>query len=399
MVLWLLHGMVVGGTALCLLYYVFAIYSSRRFFSRSAGPGVFTPPASILKPVSGLDPEAMANFASFCRQDYPDYEILFGVTAPDDPAVPVIQKLLEEFPERPMRLVIGTDAKGANEKVSKLCRLEREAHYEVLVISDSDMRVAPDYLRAVVAPLSNQQVGAATCVYRAFAPPRLGSELDAIGLSTDFFAGVVTAWQLEGVKFTLGGTVATTRRHLAEMGGLEAIADCLFDDFELGRRIACKGFRVELLPYVVSTLLPSESLADFFKRHLRWSVGLRHSRPWGHLGLALTQGLPWSLAAMALEHSRVMMAAYLGAYLLFRYAMAWTVGVRGLQDPLLMRKPWLVPLRDAIGFLIWLISFGSNRIEWRGNKFVVRGGRLIPIPSGAETKASSQDATVERYGV
>jgi len=394
-----LQGAVVGGAALCFWYYAFAIFSARRFFSRRLQPAAFAPPVSILKPVSGLDPEAGANFASFCRQDYPDYEILFGVTDPDDPAVPVIRKLIQEFPERPIRLLIGSESKGSNDKVSKLCRLAREARHEILVMSDSDIRVAPDYLRVLVAPLGDPQVGAVTCLYRPIPAPRLGAELDATGLSSDFFAGVVTAWQLEGVKFTLGASVAMARRHLEEIGGFETIADCLFDDLELGRRIASRGHKVELLPYVVSTMLPSENLRDFIKHQLRWYVGLRHSRPWSHLGLVLTQGLPWSLAAMALEHSRIMMAGTLGAYVFLRFAMAWTVGVWGLRDSLLVRKPWLVPLRDAMGFLIWLVSLGWNRIDWRGTEFDVMEGRLVPLPSRSVAKITEHDASVRRYGV
>ncbi len=402
----LLRWGVLGGAALSLIYYLVAIFSARRFFlgggepwragtgdegsgvgekfsprPLAPGPCSFAPPVSILKPVHGVDQEAYANFASFCRQDYPEYEILFGVRDADDPVVPIIQKLIQDFPRSSIRLLIGSSRAGSNDKVAKLCRLAQEARYELLVVSDSDVRVAPDYLSTVVAPFRDSQVGAVTCLYSGMGAKTLGDELEAVSLSSDFFAGVVVARQLEGVKFALGATMAIPRQRLAEIGGFEAIADCFSDDFELGNRIAARKYRVELLPYAVSMVPPSQMLLEFVKHQLRWSIGLRHSRPWGHFGLLLTQGLPWALAAAAVSRSASVAAGFLGAYLALRLTMAWTVGVWGLKDPLLRRKLWLVLLWDAIAFFIWLASFVRSRIRWRGAEFYVHKGRLIPVPS------------------
>lgn len=396
----LLRWAAVGGASLSFFYYLLVIVAARRFFRRRREPPTrFTPPVSILKPVRGTDREAYENFASFCRLDYPEYEILFGVTDPDDPSVPVIRKLMGDFPQRSIRLVIGRDRAGANDKVAKLCGLARQARHEILAASDSDIRVTPDYLRSVVAPLDDSRVGAVTCAYRALAESRLGSELEALGVATDFFAGVVAAWQLEGVRFGLGATLVTTRQRLQEIGGFEAIADCLFDDYELGRRIAGEGYRVELLPYTVSILLSSESLRDFIKRRLRWAVGLRQVRPWSHFGLIATQGLAWSLAAAAAGRSALTASGFLASYLLLRLGVAWTVGVRGLEDAGLKKKMWLVPLHDAIGFVIWLASFASNRVEWRGAAFRVKTGRLVPLASRQIATSSNEDAKLEKYGI
>lgn len=370
------------GALLPLLYYMAATYSAWRFFRHPAESNSdFFPPVSILKPVRGVERETYANFSSFCRLDYPQYEILFGVGDADDPAVPVIEKIIQDFPERSIRLLVGSSFHGSNDKVRKLCRLAQEAQYEILVISDSDVCVQPDYLRAVVSPFRNPRVGAVTCPYKVRPEPHLGPELEAIGVASDFFPGVLVARQLEGIRFALGATMATRAKTLAEIGGFEAIADSFSDDFELGNRIAAKGYRVELIPYAVWTAPSSEGTLGFFEHQLRWAVGLRNSRPWGYFGKILGQGLPWAVAASDFYRSWVAATWLLGAYLVIRLTMAWTVGIWGLNDPLVRRKWWLVPLWDAVAFVVWAASFAQNRVRWRGSEFHVREGKLIPVAS------------------
>ena len=374
------RALILLGAALPLLYYGIAIVSAWRFFRRrtEAAEG-FTPPASILKPVHGLDREAYENFSSFCRQDYPDYEVLFCVSEQEDPAIPVIQKLIQDFPQRSIRLLVGAERLGANNKANKLCRLVREARHDLLVISDSDVRVDASYLRVVAAPFQDPRVGAVTCLFRGNTSRQLGSELDSVGSSSDFNAGAVVAWQLQEVEFALGSTMATSRDRLREIGGFEALVDHHSDDYELGNRISARGYRVELLPEPVWMIFPSQSLADLFRHELRWAIGLRHIRPWGHAGLLLTFGLPWSLAAALVAPVATWKAACLAAYIGLRLSMAWMVGVWGLRDPLLGRRLWLIPLHDAQAFVIWLLSLFWNRIRWRGKEFYLRNGRLVPI--------------------
>jgi len=374
---------VLAGAVIPLLYYLFAILCARRYFDEAQAaatvPDDFTPPTSILKPIHGLDPQAFENFASFCRQDYPEYELLFCAGENDDPAIPVIQRLIRDFPNRSIRLLIGAEEQGTSDKVNKLCRMAHEARHDILLVSDSDIRVAPDFLKKVVAPLHDPQVGATTCLYLGIVERQLGAELEALGAAGDFFAGVLVSRCLEGVKFAFGAAVALRRAQLAEIGGFEALADCFVDDYELGKRIAARGHRIELAPCVVWTIYPAESAGVFLAHQLRWLLAVKHARPAGHFGLLFTQGLPWTLAAALLAPSGIVVVAYLGGYLLLRIAMAWEVGVRGFKDDLVRRRWWLLPLRDAIWFAVWLASFFRSRIRWRGAEFELRKGRLIRL--------------------
>ncbi|MGH8277853.1 MAG: glycosyltransferase, partial [Steroidobacteraceae bacterium] len=276
-------------------YYVLAMIAARRFFGRPpALPRDFTPPVSILKPIKRLDREAYENYASFCSQDYPDYEVLFCVPDDSDPAIPVLQKVIAEHPHCRARLLIGAEELGTSKKVNKLVRLVREARHDFFVISDSDIRVAPDYLRSVVAHFSDSRVAAVTCLYRGLTDGSLPSVLEALGNSSDFAAGVLCAWLLGRVDFTLGATMATRRERLAEIGGFEALANHLTDDYELGQRLHARGYRVALADFPVCTVFPAQSLRQVFAHQVRWTMTLRVAEPWGHLGLIFAQGLPWA---------------------------------------------------------------------------------------------------------
>jgi ceramide glucosyltransferase len=372
--------------AICpLVYYLIAIYSAWRFFAFAPRPGAgdsgFTPPVSILKPIRGLDPDSYENFASLCRQDYPEYEILFCVGDHDDRALPVIEQLTRNFPERRIRLLFGSSPSASNDKVAKLVRLVAEADHEFLVISDSDVRVRPDYLQSVVAPLADPRVGATTCFYVPVEEKSFADRLQTIGMFSDFYAGILVARQLDGVKFALGPTIATTRTRLSEFGGYRAIENRPADDLLVGRLIAEQGHEVALLPYRIETVVDFHSMRELIHKRLRWIVVMRHMRPWGHFGLLLTQGLPWSLAALAIHPSALVALAYLAPYLLLRIAMTWEIGVWGLEQRGLWRKMWLIGLWDAVGFLIWLASFSRDSIRWRDAEYLIRDGLLIPVAS------------------
>ncbi len=369
--------------AIPFVYYLIALFSSWQFFRRTARRSVsnrsFTPPVSNLKPIRGLDPDAYENFATFCRQDYPDYELLFCVGEEDDRVVPVLQKLARDFPERRIRVLFGSGGRGSNDKVVKLARLVSEAQHEVVVISDSDVRVQPDYLRTVVAPLADPKVGAVTCFYVPIVEKTLTESLQTIGMFSDFYAGILVARQLDGVKFALGPTIATTRTRLAGFGGYGAIEDRPADDLLVGRLIAEQGYEVELLPYTILTVTDYQSLRDLLHKRLRWIVVMRHMRPWGHLGLLLTQGLPWSLAAIAVHPSMGVALGYLGTYLVLRFAMTWMIGIWGLKHDVLWKKLGLIPAWDALAFFIWVTSFARNSIRWRDSEYYIRDGRLVPV--------------------
>jgi ceramide glucosyltransferase len=342
---------------------------------------LFTPPVSILKPIRGLDPDAYENLASFCRLDYPEFEIVFCVDPDDEAILSILTRLTDDFPQRHIRVLIGSGRVATNDKVAKLARLVSDAAHEVLVISDSDVRVRPDYLRQVVAPLRDPNVGAATCFYVPTEATTLADHLQTVGMMSDFYAGILVAWQLEGVKFALGPTIATTRARLNEFGGYPALENRPGDDLLVGRLIAEQGYEVALLNYAIGTVCDYGSLRDLLHKRLRWIVVMRHMRPWGHLGLLLTQGLPWSLAAVTIHPSAAVALGYFGGYMGLRMVITWIIGIHGLRQSGLWKQMPLLPVWDGIAFAIWLTSFGRNSIRWRGADYYIRDGHLIPMAS------------------
>jgi ceramide glucosyltransferase len=328
-----------------------------------------------------LDPASYENFASFCRQDYGEYEIVFAVADDDDPAIEIIRRLIADFPRRPIRLLIGAPNLGPSSKVNKLCRLAREARHDLLVISDSDIRVAPDYLRSVVAPFHDARVGAVTCLYAGITNGRIASDLEALSFATDFSAGVLTAWQFKGLRFAFGATMATTRERLREIGGFEALVTYCADDYQLGSRIAERGYVVALPQHVVESECAVRTLREYVQHQLRWAITIRHSRPWGYAGLVLTHGPLWVAAATVAAPTAAIAACYAAAYLTLRHLMAWSVAHWGLGRRV-TGKLWLVPVRDAIGLGVWCAALFNNRIHWRGREFALDGGRLVPLVVG-----------------
>jgi len=368
------------------IYYLMALYSALRFF-RAARPlrsgADFTPPISNLQPIRGLDHEAYENFASLCRQNYPDYELLFCVSSDDSPAVPVIEKLARDFPERRIRLLHGSGRDGLNDKVAKLVRLVSEARNEVLVINDSDVRVEPNYLRTIVAPLRDPSIGAVTCFYASTEDKTFAENLQSVGMMSDFFAGILVSTQLEGVRFALGTSIATTRSRLAEFGGYESLVNRPGDDFLVGNLIAEHGHKVELLPYTVLAVSDYASFSQLVHKRLRWMVVMRHMRPWGHFGLLFTHGLPWALAAIAVRPSVLVACVSLGGYLALRTAMMAVIGIYGLKRRGLWKRMLLIPLWDAFAFLVWMVSFTRRSLRWRDNDYYIRNGELVPVATTA----------------
>lgn len=369
-----------------LLYYALATLAALRFFRRERARQFpeFTPPVSLLKPVRGLDFGSYENFASFCRLDYPTYEILFAVNDEEDPAVAVIRRITSDFPDQRIRLLVGAEQLGTNRKVNKLARLAREAQHDVLVLTDGDVRVGPNYLREVVAPLANHKTGVVTSFYRAIAERNLWAEIEAVGASSDFFAGVLMAGWTEGISFALGASITTTKEWLGKMGGFEAIANTLADDYELGHRIAKAGGEVILSREPVWTMYPAQTLPGFWNHQERWARTIRLCRPLSYVGLLFTQGLPWVLLAALFAPAAWVGVTYLCAYLILRIAMAWSVGVWGVGDDVLRHNLWLVPVRDVLYFAVWLASFGSNHIRWGGAEYVIRKGQMVRVAETPE---------------
>jgi ceramide glucosyltransferase len=384
---WRFFVLVLAATPLA--YYIAATLAALRFFSRERAHefAPYAPGVSLLKAVRGVDFGSHDNFASFCAQEYADYEILFGVGDAADTAVPLIQRLIAEFPQRRISLFIGAEQIGANRKVNMLARLAGEARHDILVLTDGDIRVSPAYLKEVVAPLADRRVGAVTSFYRGIAERNLGAEMEAIGAASDFFAGVLMANWMEGITFGLGASIVTTKEWVAKIGGFAAIADMHSDDYELGHHIAEAGGKIVLSREAVWTMYPAQTARSFWQHQVRWARTVRLCRPLSFAGLIFTHGLPWALLAAVIAPATWIAAAYLLAYLGLRLTMAWTVGVWGVGDDVLRQKLWLVPLRDAIYFVVWLASFASNRIHWGGEEYTMERGRLVPAASAQSPAA------------
>lgn len=363
-------------------YYLLCLWSARNFLrdrARAVAPGSsFAPPVSILKPLRGTDPEMYESFRSHCLQDYPEYELIFGVSDPDDPATALVERLQGEFPQRSIRLVVCPKLLGANIKVSNLVQMLPLARHDYMIVSDSDIRAAPDYLRRVLAPLADPKVGMVTCLYRGVAGPTLGSRLEAVGISSDFSAGVLAARQIEGIRFALGSTLAFSRSALDAIGGLEPLVDYLADDFELGCRMAQRGLVVRLSEVVVDHHLPAYDLRGFLQHQLRWARSTRDSRRWGYIGVVLTFGVPWALLVLLLSGGSPWAWTLLAAAAVLRLAMALVVGDLVLHDGQLRRQLWLVPLRDVVALVVWAASYAGHTVAWRGEQFILKKGKLRP---------------------
>lgn len=371
----------VAGTVAGISYYVLCLLAAGSYLAQRrvliAAQPVSRFPVSILKPLKGVDPEIYESFRTHCLQDHPSYEIIFGVSKKDDPAVEAVVRLQKEFPQCAIQLVVCPQRLGTNMKVSNLAQMLRVAHHEYLIVNDSDIRVQSDYLRRVTAPLADEKVGMVTCLYRGIATSTLVSHLEALGISTDFTAGVLVARLIEGgIHFGLGSTLAFRRKDLEALGGFEAFVDYLADDYELGKSMAARGFQVQLSEVAVETVLPAYDVRGFIEHQLRWARSVRDSRRGGYFGLLLTFGLPWAALAMLLSRCAPWAWWLAAIAFVFRILMAWVVGRIVLDDRNLASSLPLIPIRDCIALLLWLCSFGSDAVSWRGDKFTLKDGKL-----------------------
>jgi ceramide glucosyltransferase len=389
-----LEFVVLLAAAIPFIFYALALYSSSRYFWLSrTQPSQnldFTPPISTLKPVRGLDPDAYENFASFCRQDYPEYELIFCATDQTDACVPVIQRLMREFPQRKIRLLYSAGHTAINDKVAKLRLMEREARYEYLVINDSDVRVDKEYLHTVIEPFRDPKVGGVTCFYVSSREGTFVEKLQTIGMISDFYAGVLVAWQLDGVHFALGPTMVSTKQRVRGFGGFQVLENRPADDLLFGRLIAKQGVEVKLLPYAVETVPDFQGLGELLAKRLRWMTVMRAMRPWGHLGLLFTWGLLWTTLAVLVHPTLSVVAVYWGSYVIFRIAMTWLIGIQGLKQSRLWTKMPLIPLWDALAFLIWLASFTRSSIRWRSVDYQLRNGQFVAAATNLVPDSASK---------
>jgi ceramide glucosyltransferase len=382
----LIAGLLAMLTVSGLVYMVIALWGARGFVHdwkrMSTWPGSGAD-VTILKPMRGVDARMYAGLRSHCTQEYAGrFEIVFGVSELSDPSVAEIERLRAEFPEAEMRVVECPERLGSSGKVSNLVQMLRVARYEHVVINDSDIEVSPRYLDNVMRCFHNAKVGLVTAPYigsTAASGPGLTmwAKLEALGISTDFMAGVLTARRLEGgMRYGLGSTLATTKTVLAGIGGLETLANCLADDYELGRRISTAGYAVELCGEVVKTAVPAYRFKGFWEHQVRWARTVRYARRWGYVGLGVTYCLPWAAITVVASGFALWSLTLLSLVLLVRVTVALTIGVGVLRDGQVLRDLWLLPLRDCFALAIWAWSFAGDTVVWRGERFRLKNGRM-----------------------
>ena len=347
-----------------------------------AVPTSSLPPVTILKPIHGMEEQLEKNLESFFQQDYPEYEVIFGARDADNPALAIAERVRARFPGVKSQVVLSGPPTWPNAKVFSLQKMIAATDRSYFVISDSDVRVAPDFLRNTIPPLLDPKVGLVTCMYRGIPSSDLWSTLEALGLSVEMSSGVMVADMLEGMRFALGPAMTARRDAIDAIGGIAATADYYSDDFELGNRIWSKGFKVVLSHYVVKNVLTPRSAVRTLGDQLRWMKSTRYSRPAGHLGTGLTFAMPFGIlglaAAGALGHWTLAWM-FLGAAFLNRVIQSIAIGWGITRDPRSLSLCWLYPVRDLAGFFVWVGSYTSRRFYWRGETYAFgKGGRIAP---------------------
>jgi ceramide glucosyltransferase len=346
------------------------------------------PRVSVLKPVHGLEARLEENIESFFRQDYPDYEILFAADEADDPALDVVREVCARYPHIRSRVLV-TGAPWPNPVVHAFHCMAEVAAHEILVTTDSDVEVDPRYLREIVPPMLDPNVGLVTCVYRGKNAAGFFSELTAIGMSVEMTAGVLVANLFEGMKFGLGPTTVVRKDSLASIGGYTALRDYIAYDFAIGEMMAKAGYRVVLSGHVIDHVVNQESFQRMWQNQLRWAQTTRYSRPKGHFGSGLIFAMPYGIlgffAAAGLGHWGLG-ALLLGLALLNRLVEAWVVGWMVVRDRQIRRAPWLYPLRDLLGFMVWFASYLKLRYVWRDSRFELKGTRIAMRQTSSDSQ-------------
>lgn len=347
------------------------------FFKREQKSEKINSPVSIIKPIKGLDAGSRQNLESFCRQNYPEFQIIFALQSPKDPCLPVIRQLMADYPELDLELVVNTDLHGSNAKVSNLINAFPLARHEIIVIADSDIRVAPDYLEKISAHFSDPKAGLVTSLYRGANVHGAAAAIEALGFSAEMIPNVIVAERLEGLSFALGASMAVRRKALESIGGFTSLADYLADDYQLGNMIHRAGWKIALSGDFVESVMQREPLAAVLSRQLRWCRTMRVSRTSGYLASGITHPFPALLLSFAV-------AGFLPAF----FAVALLYLVRGsiltffnrsyVKDGLFPRYLWLLPIRDALSTFTWALAFLGNRVIWRGEIYTLKtDGKMV----------------------
>jgi ceramide glucosyltransferase len=363
-----------------LAYSLISLWCALTFFNRGKTASGHTPPVTIIKPVKGMDAESYENFASFCCQEYPQFQIIFAAASPDDPVIPVINKLAADFPAMDIDLVVDGRIYGPNYKVCNLINAFPRVKYDIIMVCDSDIRVENRYLREVCAPFADPAVGLVTSLYRSSSIHGAASALEAMGFTAEMVPNVMVALKLEGLSFALGASMAVRRNALEKIGGFPALVDYLADDYQLGNKIHRSGWRLALSDYFVESVMHREDLAMVLSRQLRWARTMRVSRPGGYFASGLTQ--PFPAALLALTVSGFTSAGVVAAIILYtvRCLTVLVFSRSCLKDGVFPRWLWLLPLRDMLAFATWVLAFAGQRVRWRGHFFrLLPGGKIVEL--------------------
>jgi ceramide glucosyltransferase len=384
LILYFALAVAVAGTLSSAVFLGLALLGVIRFHAearrqlRSIPDDAHLPPVSMLKPVHGLEAQLEKNVESFFLQDYPSYEILFAADEADDAALEVVRAVCARYPHIPSRVLV-TGAPWPNPVVHSFHCMAQVAAHDILVTTDSDVEVSPTYLREIVPPMLDPQVGMLTCVYRGKNEAGFWSGLTAIGMSVEMTAGVLVANLLEGMKFGLGPTTVVRKDSLASIGGYSALKDYIAYDFAIGNLIAEKGYRVVLSGHIIDHIVNQKSLSRMWQNQLRWAQSTRYSRPKGHFGSGLIFAMPYGLLGFV---SAALLGRWgIGIFLLAvavlnRLIEAWMVGWTVVRDPQARSAPWLYPLRDLLGFFVWFASYLNLRYVWRDSRFELKGTKI-----------------------
>lgn len=364
-------GVLVAGS---FVYSLLTIVAARGYLRARPPELERSAPVSILKPLTGVDEGLEENLRSFFVQQYGEFEILFAVHRADDPAVAVVEKLQKEFPAVPARLMVTGEPAYPNAKVFSLDLMLRAAHHDIVLMSDSDVRVSPRLVEVAAREFQDERVGLITCPYRAIGGRTLWSRLEAMFMNTEFLGGLLVARLLNGVDFALGPTIAARKSALEAIGGFNFLKDYLAEDFVMGNRVAASGWRVLLSSQIIEHRIGSQKFAANLRHRLRWLRSTRRSRPLGYIGQVFTNPLALGLVACAILPGwwpALVVAAVL------RAASAWAQAWWVLRDPFTRRYWWVVPVQDLWSFLLWIAGFFGNTVVWRGRTYyVARDGKF-----------------------
>ncbi len=385
----LLFGIACVGTASSTVFLVLAIVGARKFHAQAAEqaqqasriPDADLPAVSLLKPLHGIEPQLDRNIESFFQQDYPRFEVLLAVDHENDTALPVAQRICAQYPHIPSRILVTGEPPWPNPPAYSFARMTEVARHDILVTSDSDVLVERNYLREVVPPLTDPQTGMLTCVYNGLNTGGFWSRMDAVGMTVEMTAGVVSANLMEGMKFGLGPTIVVRREALEKIGGYQTLGDYFSNDFVIGNMISALGYTVVLSRHIINHVVPPMTFKQMWQRQVRWAAGTRRSRPMGHFGTGLIYAIPYGL--LALVAATMLHHPWIGASLFAwsivnRMIESIVIGWGVIRDRQCLSRPWLYPLRDLLGFSVWTASYLSRKMSWRDGRFeLVAGGKIL----------------------